>query len=159
MNLDDLKPAPGSVKAKKTRLGRGPGSGHGIRSGRGNKGDKARGQAKLGFEGGQTPLHRRLPKQRGLGTGRSAGGFNTGRYKDHYAIVNLSDLETRFEAGATVTPEILLAQRVINDLKDGVKVLGDGTLTKSLTVRAHKFSASAQAAIAEQGGTAEQIER
>jgi large subunit ribosomal protein L15 len=156
MKLDDLKPAAGSTKRRKI-IGRGPGSGKGVRSGRGNKGDKARGQSKLGFEGGQTPLHRRLPKQRGLGTGLSARGFNTGRFKAHYALVNLSDLETKFEAGDTVTPEILLERRVIKDAKDGVKILGDGKLSKSLTVQAHKFSASAQEAITAVGGTAEQL--
>lgn len=159
MRLDDLKPAPGSVKKKKTRLGRGPGSGHGIRSGRGNKGDKARGQAKLGFEGGQTPLHRRLPKQRGLGTGLTARGFLSGYFKTQYAIVNLDALESNFEAGAEVTPEILLQKRVIKDLHDGVKILGNGELTKTLTIHAHKFSASAQAAIEEKGGTAVLIDK
>jgi large subunit ribosomal protein L15 len=155
VKLDDLRPAPGSVRRRKI-VGRGPGSGHGVRSTRGNKGDKVRGQSKLGFEGGQTPLHRRLPKQRGIGTGLTARGFNTGRYKTQYAIVNLSDLE-RFDAGTEVTPELLLAQRVIKELREGVKILGDGALTKKLTVRAHKFSKSAEAAITDLGGTAEQI--
>lgn len=156
MKLDDLKPAPGATKARK-RIGRGPGSGTGIRSGRGNKGDKARGQSKLGFEGGQTPLHRRLPKQRGIGTGLTSRGFNTGRFKNHYALVNLSDLETVFNVGDTVTPEILLERKVIKEPKDGVKILGDGKLSKSLTIRAQKFSKSAEAAITAVGGTAEQI--
>lgn len=155
MKLDDLKPAEGATHRRKI-IGRGPGSGHGIRSGRGNKGDKARGQAKLGFEGGQTPLHRRLPKQRGVGSGLSARGFNTGFFKKHYALVNLSDL-AGFEAGASVDPEILLARRVIKDLRDGVKILGDGAISVALTVRAHKFSESARAAIEAAGGTAEQI--
>jgi large subunit ribosomal protein L15 len=155
VKLDDLKPAEGATHRRKI-IGRGPGSGHGIRSGRGNKGDKARGQAKLGFEGGQTPLHRRLPKQRGVGSGLSARGFNTGFFKKHYALVNLSDL-AGFEAGASVDPEILLARRVIKDLRDGVKILGDGAISVALTVRAHKFSESARAAIEAAGGTAEQI--
>jgi large subunit ribosomal protein L15 len=155
MNLDDLRPAPGSVKRRK-RVGRGPGSGHGIRSTRGNKGDKARGQAKLGFEGGQTPLHRRLPKQRGLGTGLTSRGFLTGRFKTFYAIVNLSALEV-FEDGTEVTPELLLEKGVIKAVLDGVKILGDGELTKKLTVRATKFSASAKEAIEALGGAAEDI--
>jgi large subunit ribosomal protein L15 len=155
MNLTDLQPASGSVKRRKV-IGRGVGSGHGKTSTRGHKGDKARGSSKLGFEGGQTTLHRRLPKQRGLGTGLTARGFNTGRYKLHYAVVNIGELD-RFDAGTVITPEFLLEQRVIKDLKDGVKVLGDGKLTKSLTVRAHKFSQSAQEAITASGGTAEGI--
>ena len=155
MNLSDLKPAPGSVKRRKI-IGRGPGSGKGIRSGRGNKGDKARGQAKLGFEGGQTPLHRRLPKQRGIGTGLSSRGFNSGYFKTNYALVNIGSLNG-FTSGETVTPELLLERRVIKDMKDGVKVLGDGKITVALTVRAHKFSQTAQDAIAAAGGTVETI--
>ena len=156
MNLDDLRPAPGSVKRRK-RVGRGPGSGHGIRSTRGNKGDKARGQAKLGFEGGQTPLHRRLPKQRGLGTGLTSRGFLTGRFKTFYAIVNLSLLE-QFEAGTEITPEFLLEKRVIKETLDGVKILGEGELTKNLTVHATKFSQSAKDAIEAVGGSTVIIE-
>ena len=155
MNLTDLKPAKGSVKRRKI-IGRGPGSGKGIRAGRGNKGDKARGQAKLGFEGGQTPLHRRLPKQRGIGTGLSSRGFNSGYFKTNYALVNIGSLGV-FAAGDTVTPEILLERRVIKDMKDGVKVLGDGKITVALTVRAHKFSQTAQDAITAAGGTVEMI--
>lgn len=152
MELSDLRPAPGSVKDRK-KIGRGIGSGHGKTSTRGHKGDKARGQSKLGFEGGQTPLHRRLPKQRGIGTGLSARGFNTGAFKTHYAIVNLSELE-KFEANTEVDAELLLARKVIKDLKDGLKVLGDGKLTKSLTVSAHAFSETAKASIEAAGGTA-----
>lgn len=155
MNLSDLTPAPGSVKRRKI-VGRGPGSGHGIRSTRGNKGDKARGQSKLGFEGGQTPLHRRLPKQRGIGTGLSARGFNSGYFKTHYSLVNIGELNG-FTAGETVTPELLLARHIIKDMKDGVKVLGDGKITVALTVRAHKFSQTAQDAIEAAGGTVETI--
>jgi large subunit ribosomal protein L15 len=135
-------------------VGRGPGSGHGKTSGRGHKGDKARGASKLGFEGGQTPLHRRLPKQRGVG--KTPRGFKSEAFKTHYAIVNLGDLEA-FEANAVVTPETLLAARVINGVRDGVKILGDGKLTKPLTVRAHKFSTSAREAITALGGAAESI--
>jgi len=156
VNLSDLQPAPGAHKERK-KIGRGPGSGKGVRSTKGNKGDKARGSSKLGFEGGQTPLHRRIPKQRGVGTGLTARGFNTGRYKTHYTIVNLSRLEA-FDAGTVITPEFLLEKRVIKEVRDGVKILGDGELTKSLTVRAHKFSENAKAAIEAKGGTAELIE-
>lgn len=155
MNLSDLKPAEGATHRRK-KIGRGPGSGHGKTSTRGHKGDKARGQSKLGFEGGQTPLHRRLPKQRGIGVGLTARGFNTGRYKTHYAILNVSDLE-QFAADTVVTPELLAEKKVIKDLGLPVKVLGDGKLSKKLTVRAHKFSASAQEAITALGGVAEVI--
>ncbi len=153
MNLSDLKPAEGSTKRRKV-IGRGPGSGHGKTSTRGHKGDKSRGSSKLGFEGGQTPLHRRLPKQRGIGTGLTARGFNTGRYKKHYALVSLGDLD-QFEEGTEITAEFLLENRVIKSPKDGVKVLGDGTVTKALTVRVQKYSQSAQEAITAAGGTAE----
>ena len=152
MNLSDLRPAPGSVKRRKI-VGRGIGSGHGTSSTRGDKGDKARGQAKLGFEGGQTPLHRRLPKQRGIGTGLTARGFNTGRYKTHYGIVNVSELEV-LEAGTIVTPELLVEQGIVKELKAGrLKVLGDGELTKALTINAHKFSGTAEDKITAAGGT------
>ncbi len=157
MNLDDLSPAPGSVKRRK-RIGRGPGSGHGIRSGRGNKGDKARGQSKLGFEGGQTPLHRRMPKQRGIGVGLTARGFTSGLYSTRYAIANVGALED-FEAGTVITPELLLEKRVIKDPLSGVKILGDGDLTKALTVKAHKFSESAAKAIARAGGTVIRLDK
>ena len=151
MELGDLKPAPGTARRKKI-IGRGPGSGHGKTSGRGHKGDKSRGQSKVGFEGGQMPLHRRLPKQRG----QVGPGARNLHHKTEYSLVKLGDLE-RFEAGATVTPEILLQQRVISALRDGVKVLGDGRLTKALTVRAHHFSKSAQEKITALGGTAERV--
>jgi large subunit ribosomal protein L15 len=153
MRLDDLQPAPGSVRRRKV-VGRGRGSGHGKTSGRGAKGDKARGASKLGFEGGQTPLHRRLPKRRGLGV--TPRGFNAEVFKKHYAIVNLGLLE-QFEAGTTVTPELLIATRVISDVRDGVKILGDGKLTRALTVRAHHFSKSAQEKITALGGAAEKL--
>jgi len=155
VNLSDLKPAEGSTHRRK-KIGRGPGSGHGKTSTRGHKGDKARGQSKLGFEGGQTPLHRRLPKQRGIGVGLTARGFNTGRYKTHYTVVNIGQFE-QFEADTEVSPELLLEKRVIKDLSLPVKVLGDGKLSKKLVIRAHKFSASAQEAITALGGTAEVI--
>jgi large subunit ribosomal protein L15 len=152
VKLDDLGPNPGSVKRRK-RIGRGIGSGHGVRATRGNKGDKARGQSKLGFEGGQTPLHRRLPKQRGIGTGLSSRGFNTGRFGTDYTIVNLSELEL-FESGTVITPELLFAQGIVKELKKGgIKILGDGEFTKSVTVHAHKFSGSAESKINNLGGS------
>jgi large subunit ribosomal protein L15 len=148
VGLDNLKPARGSVKDKK-RVGRGPGSGRGKTSGRGEKGQKSRSgfSQKPGFEGGQMPLHRRLPKR----------GFTNARFKKEYAEVNLGRLDV-FEAGTIVTPEVLLSRGIIKKSADGVKVLGDGDLTKALTVRAHKFSARAQEKITGLGGKAEVIE-
>ncbi|MCX8052650.1 MAG: 50S ribosomal protein L15 [Armatimonadetes bacterium] len=145
MRLNDLRPAPGSTHARK-RVGRGTGSGHGTSAGRGTKGQKARtsGGVRPGFEGGQTPLYRRLPQRR---------GFRSFTRKE-YAIVNLDDLD-RFEAGTEVTPELLVTSRVVKNVKDGIKILGDGELTKSLTVRAHKFSKTAEEKIKAAGGTAE----
>jgi len=145
MNLTDLRPNEGATHRRK-RIGRGPGSGYGKTSGKGHKGDKARGNTKPGFEGGQTPLHRRLPQKRGF----------TPLFKKQFAIVNLGDLE-RFDAGTVITPEFLLENRVIGGVKDGVKILGDGELTKKLTVSAHHFSKSAQDKIAALGGTVQVI--
>lgn len=149
MNLSELKPNEGARKERK-RIGRGPGSGTGKTSGGGHKGDKARGNTKPGFEGGQTPLHRRLPQMRGI---PGKGGFNAPP-KTAYAVVNLSALE-RFEDGATVTIETLFDAGLIGDLKEGVKILGNGELTKKLTVRATQFSKSAQEKITARGGTTE----
>lgn len=147
LRLEDLKPTPGSMKEPK-RVGRGIGSGHGKTSGRGDKGQKARGTGKVHpwHEGGQTPLHRRLPKV----------GFKSFVHKD-YAIVNLRTLEEKFDAGEEVTPEKLLKVGVIKKIKDGVKILGDGELTKPLIVKAHAFSESAKKAIETIGGRAEVI--
>ena len=148
MSLHNLKPARGAVRDRK-RVGRGPGSGLGKTSGRGEKGQKSRsgfGQ-RDGFEGGQMPLHRRVPKR----------GF-TNKWRKEYAAVNLEKLAD-FDAGTIVTPELLRKRGVIKSLRDGLKVLGDGELTQALTVRAHKFSASAQAKITAAGGKAEVIER
>ena len=156
MNLTDLRPADGSTHRRK-RIGRGPGSGHGKTSTRGHKGDKARGSVRPGFEGGQTPLHRRLPKQRGIGVGLTARGFNTGRYKTHYSAVNLDMIALRFEAGSEVSPEALQAVGLISSLALPVKILSRGGVDKVLTVRAHKFSAGAQVAITAAGGTVEVI--
>ena len=149
MNLSELKPNDGARKPRK-RIGRGPGSGTGKTSGGGHKGDKARGNTKPGFEGGQTPLHRRLPQIRGLA---GKGGFNAPP-KAGYAVVNLSQLE-RFEDGAVVTIETLIDAGLVGSVKDGVKILGNGELTKKLTVRVTQFSKSAEEKIAALGGTTE----
>jgi large subunit ribosomal protein L15 len=148
MALHDLKPAPGSVRERK-RVGRGPGSGLGKTSGRGEKGQKSRSgfARKPGFEGGQMPLHRRVPKR----------GFHN-PFRKEYAEVNLGRLEV-FEAGSIVTPEILQKRGLVRKSLDGVKILAKGDLTKALTVRAHKFSAKAQERIAGLGGKAEVLEK
>jgi large subunit ribosomal protein L15 len=156
VNLSDLAPAGGATHRRK-RIGRGVGSGHGKTSTHGHKGDKARGTVRPGFEGGQTPLHRRLPKQRGLGVGLTARGFNTGRFKTHYNIVNLGDLAARFEEGATVDPDTVLAAGLVRSNGLPLKVLAEGTLDKKLTIKAHKFSGNAQAAVEAAGGTTEVI--
>ena len=143
MNLAELKPNEGAKRPRK-RIGRGPGSGTGKTSGGGHKGDKARGNTKPGFEGGQTPLHRRLPQRRGF----------TAIDKTVYAVVNLSALE-RFEDGAVVTIETLVDTGLVGNVKDGVKILGNGELTKKLTVRATQFSKSAEEKITALGGTVE----
>ncbi|GAB6084437.1 50S ribosomal protein L15 [Desulfuromonas carbonis] len=146
MDLSNLQPAIGSTKNRK-RLGRGPGTGQGKTSGKGHKGQKARsgGSIKAGFEGGQMPLQRRLPKR----------GF-TPLSKKVYALVNLHDL-AQFEAGSVIDLEALGKVGLINQIYDGVKILGDGELTVALTVKAHKFSKSAAEKIAAAGGQAEVI--
>ncbi|MER3473564.1 MAG: 50S ribosomal protein L15 [Armatimonadota bacterium] len=147
MFLHELKPNPGATHRRK-RVGRGIGSGHGKTTGRGTKGQKARDQVPLTFEGGQTPLHRRLPRLK---------GFKNPTHKE-YTIINVALLEERFEAGEVVTPELLLERRIIKKLeKDGLKVLGEGELTKPLTVRAHKFSKTAEQKITAVGGSVEAI--
>lgn len=145
MRIEELKPAPGSRKKAK-RVGRGPGSGHGKTATKGHKGQKARsgGTKGAGFEGGQMPLQRRLPKR----------GFTNISHKE-YAVVNLSRL-AGIEAD-TVTPELLLEKRIISSLKDGLKILGTGELGKAITVKAHKFSQSALKKIDQAGGKAEVI--
>ena len=143
MSLHELKPAEGST-FKKRRVGRGIGSGMGKTCTRGTKGQKARRQIHPNFEGGQTPIQRRLPVKK---------GFRNINHKE-YAIVNLDDLEKLFEKGGEVTPEILIKIGIIPGVKDGVKVLGFGELTKKLKVSAHKFSKSAQEAITKAGGEA-----
>lgn len=146
MNLHDLKPAEGSTQSVK-RVGRGIGSGLGKTSGKGHKGQKARsGAKKNGFEGGQMPLARRLPKR----------GF-TNIFAKVYTIVNIADLN-KLEDGSVVTAESLKKAGVISKIeKDGLKVLGRGELTKRLDVKAAKFSETAQQAIVAAGGTAEVV--
>ncbi|XQM92909.1 50S ribosomal protein L15 [Bacillus shihchuchen] len=146
MKLHELKPAEGSRKVR-NRVGRGIGSGNGKTAGKGHKGQNARsgGGVRLGFEGGQTPLFRRLPKR----------GFTNINRKE-FAIVNLSTLN-RFEDGTEVTPELLLETGVISKLNDGVKILASGAVEKKLTVKAHKFSSSAKEAIEAAGGSVEAI--
>ena len=146
MKLFELSPAPGSTKSK-YRKGRVIGSGNGKTAGKGHKGQNARsgGGVRPGFEGGQLPIYRRLPKR----------GF-TNHFAKHYAIINVGDLEI-FENGTEVTLEMLVENRIIRKELDGLKVLGDGELTKSLTVKAKIFSASAKDKIVAAGGKAEEV--
>jgi large subunit ribosomal protein L15 len=146
MKLEELKPSPGSTKKTK-RVGRGPGSGSGKTASKGHKGQKARsgGVKGAGFEGGQMPLQRRIPKR----------GF-TNIFRKEYAIVNLSDL-SRISGVDTVTPEMLKQNGMIDNMKDGLKILGTGELKQKLNVRAHKFSKSAVEKIQAAGGKAEVI--
>jgi large subunit ribosomal protein L15 len=146
MRLGELRPPKGSNPARKRR-GRGIGSGQGKTGGRGTKGQHSRNTVPAGFEGGQTPLHKRLPQKRGF----------TNRFRKEYAIVNLSRLAEAFESGAEVTPEILVERRIVRDMKDGLKILGVGDLPHPLTVRAHRFSKSAEEKLRAAGGTAEVI--
>ncbi len=147
MKLHELKPNEGAIKIGK-RLGRGSSSGTGKTSGKGHKGQKARsgGGVRPGFEGGQLPLYRRIPKR----------GFSNADFKIRYATINVSDLN-RFEDGTTVSPELLKETGMIKNQLNGIKVLGSGTLSKKLTVRAHKFSETAKKAIETVGGKAEVI--
>ena len=147
MRIQDLRPAAGATKKRK-RLGRGPASGTGKTSGKGNKGLNARsgGGVRPGFEGGQMPLYRRLPKR----------GFLPFGGKTELAIVNLKDVAARFGAGSVVDPESLLQARLIKKAdRGGVKVLGDGELGHALTVRAHKISESARKKVEAAGGRVE----
>ena len=146
MNLHELSPAPGS-NPKAYRKGRGHGSGNGKTAGRGHKGQKARsgGKVRVGFEGGQMPLQRRLPKR----------GFNN-IFATEYATIKVSDLE-KFEAGSTVDANALIEKGIIKKTLDGVKVLGNGTLTKALNVKLTAYSASAKEKIEKAGGKAEVI--
>jgi large subunit ribosomal protein L15 len=146
MKLHDLAPAPGSTQAPK-RKGRGIGSGNGKTAGKGHKGQNARsgGGVRPGFEGGQNPLYRRVPKR----------GFNN-PFRKEYAIVNIEDLNS-FAAGTEVTPQILLEQGVISNPLAGIKILGNGELKVELTVKANKFSQSAVEKIQAAGGKTEVI--
>jgi large subunit ribosomal protein L15 len=146
MKLHELKPAEGSRKTR-NRVGRGSSSGNGKTSGRGQKGQKARsgGRTRLGFEGGQTPLFQTLPKR----------GFTNPTRKE-YAIVNLDALNA-FDEGTEVTPELLFETGIVKKQKSGVKVLAKGNVDRKLTVKAHKFSASAKEAIESAGGSVEVI--
>jgi len=144
MDLSNLRPAEGSKHSDNFRRGRGHGSGNGKTAGKGHKGQKARsGAPRPGFEGGQMPLYRRLPKR----------GFKNMNAKDIVAI-NLSALEV-FENDSTVDVNALIEKGIINDTRDGVKILGNGVFTKKLNVKANAFSASAAEKIQELGGTAE----
>ena len=145
VGLEHLRPAPGS-RRKRKRVGRGPGSGHGKTATRGNKGQLSRSGSTaqyFGFEGGQMPLHRRIPKR----------GF-TNIFRRQYAVINVGDLA---RLDGEITPERLVGEGMIKKLGAGLKVLGDGDLAKALVVRAHRFSRSAREKITAAGGTAEEI--
>jgi len=144
LKLHDLQPAEGSVKERK-RVGRGIGSGHGKTSTKGHKGQKARRKVRVGFEGGQTPLHRRLPQRRGF----------TNIFKKEYAIVNIDTLNNMTED--IITPEVLLEKGVIHDIKRGLRVLGRGELGRAINVRAHYITKAAEDKIKSAGGTVEVI--
>ena len=146
MDLSNLRPAAGSVKSDNFRRGRGHGSGNGKTAGKGHKGQKARsGAPRLGFEGGQMPLYRRIPKR----------GFTNRNQKDIVGI-NISALE-RFENGSEVSIETLIETGIVKNRRDGVKILGNGEFTKKLTVKANAFSASAKEKIEALGGSCEVI--
>ncbi len=147
MKLNELRPAEGSAKSA-YRKGRGPGSGNGKTAGKGHKGQNARsgGGVRPGFEGGQIPLYRKHPKR----------GFNN-KFATNYAIVNVQTINDRFENGAVVDMEALLASKIIRKPMDGLKVLGNGELTKSVTVKANIFSATAKEKITAAGGQAEEV--
>ena len=146
MELNELHPAKGS-RSERFRKGRGHGSGNGKTAGYGHKGQKARsGAPRIGFEGGQMPLYRRLPKR----------GFKNYNHKD-IVILNVSQLEKYYEDGATVVAEDLIERKIIKDTRDGLKILGNGELTKKLTVKANAFSETAKQKIEAAGGKAEVI--
>lgn len=147
MKLNNLHPNEGATHATK-RLGRGTSSGHGKTSGKGHKGQNARsgGGVRAVFEGGQLPLYRRLPKR----------GFTNARFKVEYAVINMTDLN-RFDNGAVITPELLKEMGLVKNQLSGIKVLGNGTLEKKVTIKAHKFSAKAVEQIEKLGGKAEVI--
>jgi len=148
MGLHNLKPAHGSTPAKK-RIGRGHGSGQGTQAGRGHKGAQSRSgySFKRGFEGGQMPLHRRVPKR----------GFHN-PFRIEYAVVNLDALAAQFDAGTVVTPELMREKGLVHGKKLQIKVLARGDVSKALTVKAHKFSGKATEKLAAAGGAAEVLE-
>jgi large subunit ribosomal protein L15 len=145
MDLSNLKPAERSKKNKK-RVGRGHGTGQGTQAGRGHKGAQSRSgyKSKRGFEGGQMPLHRRIPKR----------GFHN-PFRVEYVVVNLDTLSDRFEAGTVITPDLLREQGLIKSTRQPVKVLGRGDVSKQLTIKAHKFSGKAAEKVAAAGGATE----
>ena len=147
MKLHSIEQPTGAIRESK-RVGRGVSSGHGKTSGKGHKGQNARsgGGVRPGFEGGQLPLFRRLPKR----------GFSNARFKVEYATINVSDLD-KFEDGAVVTPELLKEMGIVKKQLAGIKVLGNGELTKKLTVKASKFSATALEKIEKMGGKADEV--
>jgi large subunit ribosomal protein L15 len=147
LSLNNLHPAPGS-KHKKKRVGRGPGSGLGKTAGRGNKGQKSRSgySSRAGFEGGQMPLQRRLPKR----------GF-TNIFKKPWIEISLAKIDANFEAGDTVTPEILHDRGLIKKARHDLVILGNGEITKKLTISAHRFTKTAKEKIEKAGGTANEI--
>jgi large subunit ribosomal protein L15 len=147
MALNNLRPPKGASRNRK-RVGRGPGSGHGKTASRGSKGAKSRSgfRFKRGFEGGQMPLHRRVPKR----------GFHN-PFRVEYAVVNLDTLGEVFEAGTAVTPELLRERGIVRQARALIKVLGRGEIGKALTVHAHKFSGSAKEKIAAAGGPAQEV--
>jgi large subunit ribosomal protein L15 len=149
MRLHDLKPRPGA-KHRRKRLGQGESSGHGKTSGRGGKGQTARSgsSVRIGFEGGQMPLIRRIPKR----------GFNNARFTKQFIAVNVGELN-QFDNGARVDEAAMRAVGLANGPADGIKILGDGELSKKLTVSAHAFSASAKAKIEAKGGACEVVVR
>jgi len=146
MQLNTLKPAVGATRDRK-RIGRGPGSGHGKTATKGHKGQKARsgGSIKPGFEGGQMPMQRRLPKR----------GFEPLSRKE-FVVINISQLND-FDAGSTVDPAAIISRGLASNIRDGIKVLAKGVITKALTVKAHKFSAAAKEQIIAAGGSVEEI--
>jgi len=144
--------SPLGARHRPKRKGCGIGSGHGKTAGRGHKGQKARGKVRPGFEGGQTPLQRRMRKLRGI----SKTAYPQGRFRKHYAAINLGQLE-RLEANSEVTPQLLLERGLIRKLGAGLRILGGGELTKPLRVKAHHFSASARRKLEALGGAAEVV--
>ncbi|WP_268912634.1 50S ribosomal protein L15 [Lentilactobacillus sp. SPB1-3] len=144
MEMNELKAAEGS-RSLRTRKGRGRSAGKGKTAGRGQKGQKARSKTRIGFEGGQMPLYRRIPKR----------GFNNINRKE-YAVVNVAKLDA-FDNDTEVTPELLVESGIVKSVKSGIKILGEGELSKKLTVKANKFSKTAQSTIENAGGKIEVI--